>query len=86
MTSRVKSILTMCINFISHSMCLSKHHEHGINALGIFSFTIILGLVKRILHSSLEGWAKIYLHVKYMLITLSLVLLIKPFVMSLAKS
>jgi hypothetical protein len=35
-TLRVKSILTMCINSIRRSMCLSKYQEHGMNALGIF--------------------------------------------------
>jgi hypothetical protein len=35
-TLKVKSILTIFINSIRRSMCLSKHQEHGINTLGIF--------------------------------------------------
>jgi hypothetical protein len=41
---------------------------------------------KVILHSSLEGLTKIYLYVKYILMTLPLILLTNLFVMSLAKS
>jgi hypothetical protein len=54
-TSRVKSILTMFINSIRYSMGLSKHQEYGMNALVTLSLTIILGLIRRILRSSLEG-------------------------------
>jgi hypothetical protein len=36
-------------------MGLSKHQEHGMNGLGIFSLKIILGLVRQILLSSLES-------------------------------
>jgi hypothetical protein len=32
----------------------SKHQEHGMNALRTFSMTMVLGLVKQILCSSLE--------------------------------
>jgi hypothetical protein len=67
-------------------MGLSKHQEYGVNALEIFSLKMILGLVRRILLSSLERWVNIYLYAKYMLMILSLVLLTNPFVMSLAKS
>jgi hypothetical protein len=35
-TSKVKSILTMSINFIKLSMDLRKHQEHGMNTLEIF--------------------------------------------------
>jgi hypothetical protein len=47
---------------------------------------MVLILVRVILHSSLDGWAKIYLYVKYMLMILSLILLTNLFMMSLAKS
>jgi hypothetical protein len=67
-------------------MGLSKHQEHGVNDLEIFSMKMVLGLVSRILLPSLEIWVKIYLYVKYTLMILSLVLLTNPFVMSLAKS
>jgi hypothetical protein len=40
---------------------------------------MVLELVRVILHSSLKGWVKIYLYVKYMLMTLSLVLLTNLF-------
>jgi hypothetical protein len=66
-------------------MGLSKHQEHGMNALGIFSLKMILGLVRRILFSSLEKWVKICLYVKYMLMILSSVLLTNPFMMSLVR-
>jgi hypothetical protein len=36
MALKVKNILTTFINSIRRSMGLSKHQEHGINALGIF--------------------------------------------------
>jgi hypothetical protein len=83
---KVKSILTMFINSIRCSMGLSKHQEHGMNALGIFLLKIVLGLVRRFLLSSIERWAKICLYAKYMLTILSLALLTNLFVMSLAKS
>jgi hypothetical protein len=51
-----------------------------------FLVKMVLGLVKQILHSSLEKWAKICLYAKYMLIISFLILLINPFVMSLAIS
>jgi hypothetical protein len=76
----------MSINSIRHSMGLSKHQEYGMNVLETFSLKIVLRLVKRIQLSSLEGWAKIYLYVKYTLMILFLVLLTNPFVMSLIKS
>jgi hypothetical protein len=47
---------------------------------------MVLRLVRVILLSLLEGWLQIYLYVKYMLMTSSLVLLINPFVTSLVKS
>jgi energy-coupling factor transporter transmembrane protein EcfT len=67
-------------------MNLSRHQEHAINALEIFLLIMILGLVSRILRSSLKGWENIYLYVKYMLMILYLGLLANPFVMSLARS
>jgi hypothetical protein len=76
----------MFIELIRHSMGLSKHQEHGMNALEIFLLKMVLGLVRPILLSSLEKWEKICLYVKYMLMILSLVLLTNPFVKSLAKS
>jgi hypothetical protein len=62
-------------NSIRHFMGLNKLQEHGMNALEIFLLKIILGLVRRILHSSLEKWAHIYLCIKYMLMISFLVLL-----------
>jgi hypothetical protein len=47
--SKVKSILTIFINSIRHSMGLSKHQEHGMNDLEIFYLTIVLGLERVIL-------------------------------------
>jgi hypothetical protein len=67
-------------------MGLSKHLEHGMNALGTFSFIIVLGLVKPILLYSQEGLIMISLYAKFMLVALSLFLLINSFVMSLARS
>jgi hypothetical protein len=46
----------------------------------------VLGLVRQILLSSLERCVQICMYAKYMLMTLSLVILTNPFVMSLAKS
>jgi hypothetical protein len=43
---KMKNILTMCTNFIRHSMDLSKLLQHGMNALVTFSLTMVLGLVK----------------------------------------
>jgi hypothetical protein len=63
-----------------------KHQEYGMNGLKIFLLKIILGLLRRILRSSLEKWAKIYLCAKYMLMVSFLVLLINHLVMSLARS
>jgi hypothetical protein len=76
----------MFIESIRRSMGLSKHQEHGMNALEIFLLKMVLGLVRLILLSSLEKWEKICLYVKYTLMILSLVLLTNPFVKSLAKS
>jgi hypothetical protein len=45
LTLKVNSILTMSINSIRCSMCLSKHQEHSMNALRIFLLKIVLGLV-----------------------------------------
>jgi hypothetical protein len=67
-------------------MGLSKHQEHGMDALGIFLLQMVLGLLRQILLSSLERWVKICLYAKYTLMILSLVLLTNPFVMSLVKS
>jgi hypothetical protein len=66
-------------------MGLSKHQEHGMNALGTFLLKMVLGLVRPTLLSSLEKWVKICLYAKSMLMILYLVLLTNPFVMSLAK-
>jgi hypothetical protein len=51
-------------------MGLSKHQEHGMNDLGIFSLKMVLGLVRSTLLSSLERWEKIYLYSKYTLMIL----------------
>jgi hypothetical protein len=67
-------------------MSLNRLQEHGMNALGIFSLKMILGLVRWIPHSSLERWAKIYLYDKYMLMISFLALLMPHFVKSLARS
>jgi hypothetical protein len=66
-------------------MGLSKHQEHGMDALGIFLLIIVLGLVRSTLLFSLEKWLKICLYAKSMLMILCLVLLTNPFVLSLAK-
>jgi hypothetical protein len=82
---KVKDILTMSINSIRRSMNLSKHQEHGMNALGTFLLKMVLELVRLSLLSSLEKWVKICLYARSMLMILYLVLLTNPFVMSLAK-
>jgi uncharacterized membrane protein YfhO len=82
---KVKDILTISINFIRHSMGVSKHQEHGMNALQTFLLKMILGLVRLTLLSSLEKWVKIYLYVKSILMILYLVVLTNPFVMNLTK-
>jgi hypothetical protein len=82
---KVNDILTMAINSIRRSMGLSKHQEHGINALGTSLLKVVLGLVRPTLLSSLEKWVKIYLYAKSMLMIFYLALLTNPFVMSLAK-
>jgi hypothetical protein len=84
-TLKVRNILTMSINSIRCSMGLSKHQEHSMNALGTFLLKMVLGLVRPTLLSSLEKQIKIYLYAKSMLMILYLVILINPFVMSLAK-
>jgi hypothetical protein len=66
-------------------MGLSKHQEHAMNALGIFLIENGFRIVRRILLSTLERWAKICLYAKYTLMILALVLLTNPFVMSLEK-
>jgi hypothetical protein len=86
MALKVKSILTMFINSIRHSMGLSKHQEHGMKALETFLLKMVLGLVRSILLSSLEKLVKICLYAKFMFLILYLVLQTNPFVMSLAKS
>jgi hypothetical protein len=81
---KVKNIHIMSINFIKHSMDLSKHQEHGINVLGTFLLKIVLGLIRLTLLSSLEKLVKLYLYAKFMLI-LYFILLTNPFMMSLVK-
>jgi hypothetical protein len=66
-------------------MGVSKHQEHGMNALQTFLLKMILGLVRLTLLSSLEKWVKIYLYVKSILMILYLVVLTNPFVMNLTK-
>jgi hypothetical protein len=46
-------------------MGLSKHQEHGMDALGIFLLKMVLGLVWLTLLSSLEKWENICLYAKY---------------------
>jgi hypothetical protein len=75
----------MSINSIRRSMGLSKHQEHGINALGTSLLKMDLGLVRPTLLSSLEKWVKICLYAKSILMILYLVLLTNHFVMSLVK-
>jgi hypothetical protein len=84
-TLKVKDILTMSINSIRHFMGISKHQEHGMNALGSSLLKMILGLVRPTLLSSLEKWANICLCAKSVLMILYLVLLTNLFVMSCAK-
>jgi hypothetical protein len=67
-------------------MGLNKLQEHDMNGLGIFLLKIVLGLVRRIPHSSLEKWAKIYLYDKYILMISFLALLMPTFVKSLSRS
>jgi hypothetical protein len=83
---KMKNILTVCTNFIKRSMGTSKLQEHDMNALEFFLLKMVLGLVRRISHSSLEKWARIYLYVKYTLMTLFLALLMPHFMKSLARS
>jgi hypothetical protein len=64
---------------------LSKHQEHGMNALRTFLLKMVLGLVRPTLLYSLKKWIKICLYAKSVLMILYLVLLANPFVMSLAK-
>jgi hypothetical protein len=45
-TFKVRSTLTMFINSIRRAMGLSKHQEHGTNALGTLSLKMVLRLVK----------------------------------------
>jgi hypothetical protein len=52
---KVKDILTMSINSIRRSMGLSKHQEHGMNALGTSLLKMVLELVRPTLLSSLEN-------------------------------
>jgi hypothetical protein len=51
---KMKNILTMYTNSTQCFMGLNKHQEYGINVLEIYSLKMILGLVMRILLSSLE--------------------------------
>jgi hypothetical protein len=64
----------------------NKLQEYGMNALGIF--LLKMGFRIRTTDSTLftKKWAKIYLCAKYMLMISFFVLLINPFVMSLARS
>jgi hypothetical protein len=80
-TLKVKNILIMSLNSIRRSMTLSKHQEHGMNALGTFLLKMILRLIKSTLLSSLEKWVKICLYAKSILMILYLVLLTNSFVM-----
>jgi hypothetical protein len=61
-------------------MGLNKLQEHGMNILGIFLLKMVIGLVRQILHSSLEKWANIYLYAKYVLMISFLALLMPHFV------
>jgi hypothetical protein len=83
---KMKNILTMCTNYIRRSMDLGKLQVHGMNAIETFLLKMVLGLVRRILLSSLEEWTNIYLYVKHMLLISFLVLLINLFVISLVRS
>jgi hypothetical protein len=51
---KVNNILTIFINYTRRSMGISKHQEHGMNALWTFLLKMVLGLVRMILLSSLE--------------------------------
>jgi hypothetical protein len=76
----------MCIDSIRRSMGLNKLQEHDMNDLVIFSLKIVLGLVRRIPHSSLEKWANIYLYDKYILMISFFALLMPTFMKSLSRS
>jgi hypothetical protein len=52
---KVKNIITMSINYITHSMGLSKHQEHGMNVLETFLLIMVLRLVMPTLLFSLEN-------------------------------
>jgi hypothetical protein len=84
-TLKVKDILTMSINSIRYSMGLSKHQEHGVNALRTSLLKMVLVLVRPTILSSLDKWVKICLYAKSILMILYLVILINLFMMSLAK-
>jgi hypothetical protein len=43
---------------------LMQAQRHDMNVLGIFLLKMILGLVRRIPHSLLEKWTRIYLYAK----------------------
>jgi hypothetical protein len=83
---KMKNILTMYIDYIRRSMGLNKLQEYGMNALGIFLLKIVLRLVRRIPHSSLEKWVKIYFYANCLLMISFLALLMPHFVRSLARS
>jgi hypothetical protein len=52
---KVNDILTISINSIRCSMGLSKHQEHGMNALGTSLLKMVLRLVRPTLLSSLKN-------------------------------
>jgi hypothetical protein len=84
LASRMTGIPTMSTSSLRRSMDLSKPQEHGMNALEIFLFLMLSRLGKLILLYSQRIVMVISLYVKYMSMTLYLVLLIKSLVRSLA--
>jgi hypothetical protein len=63
------SIPTMCISSLWRFIGLSKHQEHGMNALEIFLFLMLSSSGKLVLLFSLRHVMVICLYVKYMSMT-----------------
>jgi hypothetical protein len=69
LASRITCIPTMCINSLRRSMGLSKHQEHGMNALEIFLFLMLSRSGKLIQLFLLRLAMVICLYAKYMSMT-----------------
>jgi hypothetical protein len=66
LASRTTGIPTMSSSSLRHSMGLSKHREHGMNALEITLFQMLSRLGKVTLLHSLRRAMVICLYAKYM--------------------